>query len=567
MNSTKILLKDLPQTKNPIMFDIETDSTPTNKSSKGLYGKIVLAQFYAKEWGDAVYYVENPNPHELWAFIVSNTIVAHNITYELSCVQEQAGVSLTSDLNLFDTNILSKLVNPRLRSYTLDNVILGLTGKNPYEEAGIDKKKMQKSFRVGGVLSPQQIQYACFDVFYLQQVFDVCEDIKGHIWSRLHHKTIPHFISFQQNGIKVDPLAIATRLAENNVKFKALEVPEHLNVQCYRGKNNIAHYIGTATSDALTLAEAWFAGNEKARQVRDARRLLKNDSFCRSYQNNMDVNGRVHGYFGPNARTGRSSCSEVNLQQIPRNLRGLFISEPGKVLVYSDFSQLELRCFAAAIGEYKMAAIMKEGGDIHGYTAERVFGKGYTKEQRFIGKTMNFQLLYGCGINRLRATYLLDDIMISYDDVANYHAQWYDIWTGAFEYKKAGLEAIKMGQLWSTPLGMKYLGHTLNDQLNFKVQGFGAEVSALTICKLHKGITEDMKLCNFMHDSFLFEVPDDERIISQVSDLIATSMQEAWKEVSSNSIISDIPMPITVIVGTNWGDIESGKGRSEKVYA
>ena len=38
---------------------------------------------------------------------------------------------------------------------------------------------------------------------------------------------------------------------------------------------------------------------------------------------------------------------------------------------------------------------------------------------------------------------------------------------------------------------------------------------------------------------------------------MAVQMQRAWFECSKNLAITDLPMPVQVIAGYNWGDIET----------
>ena len=94
--------------------------------------------------------------------------------------------------------------------------------------------------------------------------------------------------------------------------------------------------------------------------------------------------------------TGRTSSSDVNLQQVPRNkeLKSLFCSlEPGWQMVQFDFSQLELR-FAAIVGDVKnMKEAYKDGRDLHTEMAMRITGKkqkDITKKDRTSAKAANF---------------------------------------------------------------------------------------------------------------------------------------------------------------------------------
>ena len=80
-------------------------------------------------------------------------------------------------------------------------------------------------------------------------------------------------------------------------------------------------------------------------------------------------------------RSGRVSCEEPNIQQMPRegNVREMFIPSPGHVLLAIDFSALELRTLAAVcLKKYKwsrLAEVINSGIDPHTYSYCQINGK------------------------------------------------------------------------------------------------------------------------------------------------------------------------------------------------
>ena len=103
-------------------------------------------------------------------------------------------------------------------------------------------------------------------------------------------------------------------------------------------------------------------------------------------------------------------------------------------------------------------------------------------------------------------------------------------------------------------MGRKYAAKMMTDQLNIENQGAGAEVAKLALHYLD--LPKEAKLCNFIHDSFIIDAPDDPAIYEPVAIQLAEVMQEAWFEMSKLFHIKDLPMPVDVKVGYNWGDIE-----------
>jgi DNA polymerase-1 len=124
-----------------------------------------------------------------------------------------------------------------------------------------------------------------------------------------------------------------------------------------------------------------------------------NKMFLNRWEGDLGSDGRIHPSFGlTNVRTGRTSCQNPNLQQVPRNLdvRSLFNAPPGRLFFEADYSQLELRIAAEYSGDKTMLDIYHNNGDIHTTTAKLMTGgREPTKEERGKAKAVNFGFLYG----------------------------------------------------------------------------------------------------------------------------------------------------------------------------
>src|SRR5206468_9619785 len=87
--------------------------------------------------------------------------------------------------------------------------------------------------------------------------------------------------------------------------------------------------------------------------------------------------GRIHADFRQiGAPTGRFSCSNPNLQQIPHEeeYRRCFRAPEGKKLVIADYSQIELRILADFSDDQRFIEAFVSGRDFHTATAAQVFG-------------------------------------------------------------------------------------------------------------------------------------------------------------------------------------------------
>lgn len=91
------------------------------------------------------------------------------------------------------------------------------------------------------------------------------------------------------------------------------------------------------------------------------------------------VNGRLHPSFKLHGTvTGRLSCENPNLQQVPRDvrIRSLITAPEGWSLIEADLSQIELRIAAELANETAMIQAFQTGVDVHWLTALREIARG-----------------------------------------------------------------------------------------------------------------------------------------------------------------------------------------------
>src|SRR5690606_14773348 len=139
------------------------------------------------------------------------------------------------------------------------------------------------------------------------------------------------------------------------------------------------------------------------------REQLKLAQFIASWKEHIrPETRRMHPTFKLHGTvTGRLSCEEPNLQQVPRDptIRALITAPPGWVLVEADYSQIELRVAAVLSRDETMRRVFQTGGDIHTTTAMTITGlpeAQITKEMRKRAKAVNFGFVYGMGATKFR---------------------------------------------------------------------------------------------------------------------------------------------------------------------
>lgn len=149
-----------------------------------------------------------------------------------------------------------------------------------------------------------------------------------------------------------------------------------------------------------------------AKQILEYRGIVKQLQFINDWLE-VQHEGRIYPTYNmANTRTGRLSCSEPNLQQVPRDkaIRSLFVPSVGKVFVIADYAQIEPRIAAHYSQDRALLKVFTSGEDLYGSIAVNVLGVGcHTNkvrelypEKRQLAKVIGLSILYGIGAKKLR---------------------------------------------------------------------------------------------------------------------------------------------------------------------
>lgn len=608
----KVVLRDLTlpgfDRNEDLFVDTETD---------GLYGKIRLAQFYQRGM-DEVLIVEWPDPYKLAAVMDEFNNIAHNIHYEITVVQQNSTTRWCPE-RMEDTFLLARLAMPQREKFSLDDVMDYCLGFDPYARQKLKKAELQKSNWGAPTLTNDQYLYAATDVFYLPQVYDKVSKAKDMFSYKLDMLTLRYCVDFQWNGMPVDKErlfleweTIEAFLAKTKCPVNVnspKQVKEWLNIDA-TGDLELAYIELDPSQTRLCYWGSDPVGiplNEAAGLVRKIRKARKKLSFLAKYEE-TSADGNIYGKFKPSARSGRLTSDDQNQQQHPRSLKHIFGFKPdeSEVLVYADYAQIELRHICAIVECKLMEQLFREGKDLHTFTADMIFGsfeelfepafkaaldvaqerrgsvitseeyerikagveheiKALYKRNRQISKTCNFSLLYGGGIPMFISILVkTTNIWLSERDAGKARAKWRNLWKEIYAWQERGIAAWRKGRLGSTPLGRQYSAKMMTDQLNIENQGGAADVNKLAIHYLTPRLraynaehSTSYRIANNIHDSFLLRGANDPVHYKHIAKILAEEMQRAWFECSKNLKITDLPMPVNVSVGFNWGDIEN----------
>jgi len=251
--------------------------------------------------------------------------------------------------------------------------------------------------------------------------------------------------------------------------------------------------------------------------------------------------------------TGRLSCSNPNLQQIPRRsdiakeVRQLFIPDEGKVLVVADFSQVEPRVLAHLSKDWYLQDVFKTGKDMY-----RALIKGTPWESktdgRDIGKTFYLALSYGAQAKKLAKVF-----KVTVEEAQRLMQQCWDNIPQVKEWQMKTIAKARQTGYVNTLHGRKrFLPELHADDfftrssaerkaINTPVQGTAADIMKLTMVALHKA---GYPIQLVVHDEIILSV--DKEDVEMVMDDI--------KHIMETIVELDVPLKVDIHSGRNWND-------------
>ena len=263
--------------------------------------------------------------------------------------------------------------------------------------------------------------------------------------------------------------------------------------------------------------------------------------------------------------TGRLSCSAPNMQNIPRLklIKNLFIAPEGYKLVQLDYSQAELRVLAYMSQDEYLRETYREGKDLHDAMALKIFGEGFTKEQRVAAKTINFGIPYGRGPGSMASK-----MHMTVQQATQTIKDWYKAAPGAKKYVDQMRQApYAKGEPYTTVFGRQrhYIityenrNHVENEAVNFPISSIASDLTMLSVCAIHDQLLKegiDARIVNTVHDSIIIECIDQPDALKRVVEIGTTTMAEMPKKYLTNPVL-DFPFRADAEIGKSWGDLEN----------
>ena len=342
---------------------------------------------------------------------------------------------------VFDLKVLKHQLFPKIRFRNIFDTFLAEKVLTAGTKAGCSlqaiakrylniemSKEEQTSFKVGQDLSEEQLKYAVNDVDVLPGIF---EKQKLALFkaaliptARLEFSIIPSVVEIDLEGVALDTEKLEK--LKGGLAKKCSELHQTLSEMVEKHREPIegnlfgnkkavnfnspkqvkailvkmGHNVKSTRIETLEKLDSDFA--RAMIKYRKTSKLLS--SFVEPLPKHINSKtGRIHPEFKQmGADTGRFTCENPNLQQIPKEQewRDLFVARPGYKILTADYSQIELRIMAEFSQDKAFLDAYRKGTDLHTKTAADVFQvpmDQVSSDQRSAAKAINFGLCYGQG--------------------------------------------------------------------------------------------------------------------------------------------------------------------------
>ena len=491
--------------------------------------------------------------------------VFHNAKFDLKFLQ-QAGLPVSGPL--FDTMLAAQLLTAGLQ-----HTGFGLKDlAREFLDEALPKDEQTSNW--GHVdLTPAQLTYAAKDaaiLLPLQQILSAALDDAGLTRAAgIEFACLPTTVQMELNGFCVDRprlerlrQQLQTTAAQAPETFRdalraagyAHEVNPNSQPQLLKALHAIGVNAPNTKKETLTPLAADHPVIQALLDYRKASKAC--DAAAELAQAIHPATGRIHAEFRQmGTDTGRYSCANPNLQNIPRGdaFRGCFAPAPGHKLVVADYSQVELRVAAQISGDERMIRAYAAGEDLHKLTASLIANKPLdevAKEERQAAKAVGFGLLYGMGAKGLqsyaRSSY---GVAMTEEEATRFRQRFFEAYSGFAQWYEG--VAKRRANETRTLSGRRRQWKTvpsLMQRLNTPIQGTAGDIAKLALARLPGELQgADARIVSMVHDEIIVECP--EARAQDVAQILQNTMEAAGRE-----LLSDVPVVAEVQIADSWAE-------------
>jgi DNA polymerase I len=505
--------------------------------------------------------------------------IGHNLKFDITVLGRE-GICVAG--RLLDTMIAAYLLNPNKAGHSLGEVSFEYLSKKKRSFPEVLKKKAT----FAEVSLEEAAAYAAEDAalsYELKAVLFERLAAAGieSVYFDIEMPLIGVLVDMEKSGIGIDASLLKKMSGEIEAEIESVQkrifflAGEEFNINSPKQLGRVLfHSLGlspskrtkTGYSTSMEVLEELAGVHDLPGEVLHFRSLTKlKTTYLDVLPALMNLRtGRLHTSFNQAVTaTGRLSSSDPNLQNIPirgewgHRIREAFIAGEGKVLLSSDYSQVELRVLAHISGDMGLIDAFAEGLDIHSRTAAELYGvplDKVTAEMRRTAKTVNFGVLYGIspfglsealGIGREEARKYIERYFIRHPGVSKY------VENTIAEAAEKGYATTLLGrkrpipELQSSNKNTRQQGERL--AVNSPIQGTAADIIKIAMINIWKRFRLESlqaKMILQVHDELLIELPHGE--LDTVTEIVRSEMEGAFELA--------VPLKVEIGHGKNWAE-------------
>jgi DNA polymerase-1 len=511
------------------------------------------------------------------------TLVGQNIKFDYKVMR---ACGLHPRTRFFDTMVAAWLADSERASYGLDNLALHHLGYQTVHYEEVVGKEPGRT--LADVPIADSTDYSAEDADIALQLYEhFAPKLKAlelePVFHELEMPLVPILAEMEIAGIRLEAQPLARYGLELDKELAAVEqeifglVGHPFNIRSTRelqavlfGELRLTPLKKTKTgqsTDNFVLMELARQGAKVPERVLAHRLLskLKNTYVDALPQMVNPQTGRLHtNYVQTGAATGRLASKDPNLQNIPvreeegRRIRSAFVPDPGHVFLSADYAQIELVILAHLSGDPILAEAFRQGKDVHRQTAALLFGvaeEEVSPEQRRIGKTINFGVIYGMSAFRLA-----QDLRIGRREAEQFIKTYFLRYAGVDRFIRDTVRNAEADGYVRTLMGRRRPVPQITSRnrtekmaaervaVNSPIQGSAADIVKKAMIDVTHALEArrlKTRLLLQVHDELIFEVPEKEE--SRAREVIRQAMEAAVKLA--------VPLRVSVETGPTWGQI------------
>lgn len=512
---------------------------------------------------------------KLWPILTNPNIikVGHNLKYDLHILSNE-GWDTNQIAPIDDTMLLSYVLHGTAHAHNLDELAkIYLDHENIKFSSLFPEKTKSKDMHFETLPVEIAAPYAaedswvCFDLYEIFREKLNKNDKLKKLYENCDLPLLKVLLNMERTGVMANQARFGTLSEMFHKDMEELEKqiwhmaghefniasPQQLATVLYEEMGLPLH----KSTDADTLAELEHPIADKILEWRSLSKLA--GTYTDALPHQIASDGRIHTtYLQTSTNTGRLSSRDPNLQNIPiktklgEEIRKCFVAPSGRVLISTDYSQIQLRLLADVADIKSFKETFALGEDIHSKTARTVFkipdSEPVPKDLRSKAKTLNFSIIYGISafglanqlnISRTEAQNIIDSYLSGLPEIKNY-------------FDKTKQFALDNGCVY-TPWGRRIelpevrnprlRAYAMRAAINAPIQGFEADLMRLAMIKISELKSSSAKMIMQVHDEIVCECDIAESL--SFADQVKTTME--------NVAHLSVPLLAETNISTDWG--------------